>query len=134
MFIDITYPKMGKTNRLIDNVVDYLSSNPDETALIVAPTHQDRKKIIKKVADKCFQCQFRTISSYKMLDTDMKTFVDDFTMINEEDLLVKEGAYYTSNKTSKFNEENTIYKCIWDRFRYGKTLEPIKLIPKLKLK
>lgn len=134
MYVDYDNFKSGKTTRLVDSLVDYLESNPNETVMVVAPTYQDRKKIINRVADKCYQCQFRAISSYKMLDTSMKHFVDDYTQIDEENLFLCKKSYYTTNKTELMRERGTVYKHIWDYYRQDDKTKPIKKVTKLRVK
>ena len=67
MYVEITGRQTGKTTRIIDSIIDFLKQNPDKTALIVAKG-DNRKIIQEKVHHKCGKpCEYRTITSYKML-------------------------------------------------------------------
>jgi len=87
MYVEVTGRQTGKTTRLIDSVVDFLIDNPDKTALIVSPDPQ-RKLIQEKVYLKCGRpCEYRTITSYKMLppvkEGSIRQFVDEFGLVKD---------------------------------------------------
>ena len=90
MYVEITGRQTGKTTRLIDSIISFLKQNPDKTALIVAPG-ESRKIIQEKVNYKCGRpCEYRTITSYKMLPASpsgtIKQFVDDVMVLYSQGL------------------------------------------------
>ncbi len=98
MYVDISDRGTGKTTRLIDSIVEFLNKNPEKQALVVAPTENSRREIKNKVHSKCGDpCSKRTITSYRMIETgdSINQFVDNFDHINEDEMLIEEGCYYT---------------------------------------
>ena len=103
MFVEVTGRGMGKTTRMVDSIIEFLTENPDKSALIVAPSGNNRKLIQKKVDEKCgARCQYRTITSHKMLPQSqtptIKQFVDEFWMVPPSNLVFDSEAYYTTTK------------------------------------
>jgi hypothetical protein len=101
MYVEILGRQMGKTTRMVESIVDFLTENPDKSALIVAPSGSIRKHIQKKVDEKCGErCHYRTITSHKMLPQiqtpTMKQFVDEFWMVAPSNLVVDSEAYYVT--------------------------------------
>ena len=101
MYVEVLNRQMGKTTRMVESIIDFLSENPDKSALIVAPSGNMRKHIQKKVDEKCGEkCHYRTITSHKMLPQvqtpTMKQFVDEFWMVPPSNLVVDSKAYYTT--------------------------------------
>tara|TARA_R110002153_G_scaffold271489_1_gene438895 strand:- start:476 stop:868 length:393 start_codon:yes stop_codon:yes gene_type:complete len=130
MYVEITGRKTGKTTRIIDSIVDFLKQNPDKTALIVAKG-DNRKIIQEKVYHKCGKpCEYRTITSYKMLPASpsgtIKQFVDDFGLI--KDLELDPKAYYTG--TPPLNRKAME---IWDYHKEYRTLTPSNILKRHKL-
>lgn len=133
MYVEITGRQTGKTTRLIDSIIDFLKQNPDKTALIVAPG-ESRKIIQEKVNYKCGRpCEYRTITSYKMLPASpsgtIKQFVDEFTYI--KDLELDPKAYYTGTLPARAINPK-IYE-IWDYYKQNKTLVPNNILKRHKM-
>ena len=130
MYVELVGRKTGKTTRIIDSIIDFLKQNPNKTALIVAKG--DYRKIIQeKVYHKCGKpCEYRTITSYKMLPYSpsgtIKQFVDDFD--GYLDLELDPNAYYagTPPLSRKAME-------IWDYYREYRTLTPNNILKRHKL-
>ena len=132
MYVEITGRQTGKTTRLIDSIVDFLKQNPDKTALIVTKSESSRKLIQEKVNIKCGRpCEYRTITSYKMLppkeNTTIKQFVDEFGFI--EELELDTNAYY--NGSVPFWNEKAIK--IWDYYREIQSLKPNNILKRHKM-
>jgi len=130
MYVELIGRKTGKTTRIIDSIIDFLGQNPDKTALIVAKG-DDRKIIQEKVHHKCGKpCEYRTITSYKMLPASpsgtIKQFVDNFGLI--KDLELDPNAYYTG--TPPLNRKAME---VWDYYREYRTLTPNNILKRHKL-
>lgn len=131
MYVEITGRQTGKTNRLIDSIVNFLTENPDKTALIVA-LGGSRKLIQEKVNLKCGRpCEYRTITSYKMLPPtpkgSIKQFVDEFGHI--EYLELDPEAYYTGTEMV-----NPVSWDIYNHYREKITaLKPNNIVKRHKL-
>lgn len=130
MYVEVTGRQTGKTTRLIDSIIKFLTENPDKTALIVSP-NSDRKLIQEKVNLKCGRpCEYRTITSYKMIPAapngTIKQFVDEFGYIKE--LVFDTKAYYTG--TPPFNEKATE---IWNYYKETQRLKPNNILKRHKL-
>ena len=130
MYVEITGRQTGKTTRLIDSIIDFLKQNPDKTALIVAKG-DNRKIIQEKVHHKCGKpCEYRTITSYKMLPASpsgtIKQFVDEFGLI--KDLELDPKAYYTG--TPPLNHKAM---GIWGYYKEYRTLTPNNILKRHKL-
>ena len=130
MYVEVTGRQTGKTTRLIDSIVEFLIENPQKSALIVSPDPQ-RKLIQEKVYLKCGRpCEYRTITSYKMLpptrEGSIKQFVDEFGMIKELEL--DPNAYYTG--TPPLNSK--AYE-IWDFFKETQSLKPNNILKRHKM-
>lgn len=135
MYVEVLGRQTGKTSRLIDSVIEYLEENPKNTALIVTPYAVHRKEIQNKINEKCGEpCEFRTITSYKMLDrgfnSNMRQFVDEFWFLDEKNLFLDENAYYTTSpgsyENNKADEIYTFYKKI-NPIRFNKVLKKHQL-------
>jgi len=130
MYVEVTGRQTGKTTRLIDSIIDFLIENPQKSALIVSPDPQ-RKLIQEKVYLKCGRpCEYRTITSYKMLppakEGSIRQFVDEFGLV--KDLEIDPNAYYTG--TPPFNEKATQ---IWDYYKETQMLKPNNILKRHKL-
>lgn len=131
MYVEVTARKTGKTTRLVDSIIDFLTENPDKSALIVAPNSNYRRHIQDMVQSKCgTPCYYRTITSYKMLqpnpNSTLKQFVDEFGLIN--DLVLDPQGYYTG--TPPFGEKA---QRIWEYYKLNNVLKPITRLEKHKL-
>lgn len=137
MYVEVSGRQTGKTTRLVDNVITFLTENPDKSALIVAWNNDMRKRIQKRVRDKCGRrCEHRTITSYKMLEPvpngSIKQFVDEFWFINHENLVIDPNAYYTS--TIIGDTLNPKASQIIEYYKYQKNpLKPNNVLKKHKL-
>jgi hypothetical protein len=117
MYVEISGRQTGKTTRLVDDVVSFLTQNGDKNALIVSFNEVSRKEIKRKIMEKCgLSCLNRTITSHKMLPptNSIKQYVDEFFYIRENKLVVDKGAYYCG--TPKNGIEG-IYEQIYDTFQ-----------------
>lgn len=135
MFVDIGPRRSGKTTRMVNSIVNYLSNNPDKTAIVVSPNNSSRVQIVSKVIDKCGDlCRGRCISSYRMINIGLKSskhFVDEFTKINEKDLLLDKEAYYCG--LYDVGTTNDLAKLIinyYETFKYNNTLKPNSFVLK----
>lgn len=104
MYVEVSARNTGKTTRLIDSIIEYLTNNPENTSLLVTPNQVMRRKVIKQIDQKCGpNCYGRVIGSYRMIPSprgSMKNFVDEYGLINEKYLLLDENAYYTTTTLS----------------------------------
>lgn len=131
MYVEVTARQTGKTTRLVDSIIDFLTENPDKSALIVAPNNDSRRHIQNMVQSKCgTPCYYRTITSYKMLQPNhngtLKQFVDEFGFIN--DLVLDPQGYYTG--TPPFGEKA---QTIWEYYKLTHVLKPNNNLKKHKL-
>jgi len=136
MYVEIKPRQSGKTTRLVDEVVNFLNSGKNKTALIVAKTGTTRKLIKQKVHEKCGDfCSKRTVTSHKMFEsssTNLKQFVDEFDILPSNRLSVDKNAYYSTTTCNSV-------KCreIWNFYENGFykeiTVEPNKFIKRHKL-
>lgn len=116
MYVEISPRQTGKTSRLVDSMIEYLTNNPENTSLLVTPTQAMRREVIKQVERKCGQnCYGRVIGSYRMIPSpsgSMKNFVDEYGLIDEKFLLLDENAYYVTTTVSsgKSQEIYNYYK------------------------
>ena len=130
MYVEITGRQTGKTTRLIDSIINFLKQNPDKTALIVGLSYT-RKLIQQKVEHKCGKpCEYRTITSYKMLPASpsgtIKQFVDEFGLI--KDLELDPEAYYVG--TPPLNNKAID---IWNHYKEISTLTPNNILKRHKM-
>jgi hypothetical protein len=136
MYVEVKGRQTGKTTRLVDSIIDYLKNNSNNSALIVARTEESRKSIQNKVNEKCGRpCEYRTITSYKMLPPSekgtIKQFVDEFWGLNPKKLVVDKKAYYT---TSTYQLINLKAVEIIDFYRENESkLKPNKILFKHKM-
>jgi hypothetical protein len=126
MYVEISGRQTGKTTRLVDNVITFLTENPDKSALIVSGHNDSRKRIQKMIYEKCGRpCEYRTITSHKMLppipNSTLKQFVDEFWCVKSENLVVDKKAYYTTTMDISFNEKGLE---IWNVYRQTQLLTP----------
>ena len=114
MYVDITVRHSGKTTRLVEELVSYLSMDDDNSALVVAPTNASRRHIVEMVGEKCGEpCVRRTITSYKMIEGNNKTlkqFVDEYMHIDDSLLVIDESAYYNGTGILMGDKSEEIYK------------------------
>lgn len=132
MQVEVGARQSGKTTRLIESVINFLTNNPDKTALIVTCNGYMRKEIQQKIHSKCGRpCEFRTITSYKMLppvpNSTLKQFVDEFWSINPKHLVVDKNAYYTTTIDHRINEKGLE---IWNVYRGINSLKPNTFLKK----
>lgn len=101
MELDIGGRQTGKTTRLVYSVVEYLTNNPNNTAVIVALNGSQRSGIKNMVHHKCGDCSFRVMTSHKMLpglnDISARHFVDELGAMKGDDVFVDINAYYNSS-------------------------------------
>jgi hypothetical protein len=121
MYVEVSGRQTGKTSRLIDSVIEFLTQNPHKTALIVGHNNGSRKDIQKKIHDKCGRpCEYRTITSHKMLPPTpsgtIKQFVDEFWLIPEKNLVIDQNAYY--NASDGINHNEKAYQ-IWEFYKFN---------------
>jgi hypothetical protein len=98
MYVEISARQTGKTTRLVDDLVNFLQTNGDKSALVVSSHNPSRKSIKQKIMEKCgLPCVNRTITSHKMLppSNSMKQYVDEFFYLEPNKLVLDENAYYT---------------------------------------
>lgn len=131
MYVEITGRQTGKTTRLIDSIIDFLKENSDKSALIVGKDENSRKLIQEKVHNKCGKpCEYRTITSYKMLPFSpsgtIKQFVDEFGLI--DNLEIDPKAYYTG--TPPLNDK--AYE-IYSYYRQTLRLTPNNILKRHKM-
>jgi hypothetical protein len=117
MYVEITGRQTGKTSRLVEDMVTFLTENGDKTALLVSFSNTSRSQIKKKVMDLCgLPCLNRVITSHKMLPPGltMKQYVDEFFYMDEASLVVDPNAYYTGTPKllDQLNNDN-IYRLIY---------------------
>lgn len=106
MYFETNGRRTGKTTRLIDNVITFLKTNPDKSALIIAVNEVTRKNIQSSVYNKCGRpCEHRVITSYKMITpkATIKQFVDELWQIHSKNLIFDKNAYYTGTPGPFFN-------------------------------
>ena len=130
MYVEVTGRQTGKTTRMIDSIVEFLIENPQKSALIVAKG-DSRKMIQEKVLLKCGRpCEYRTITSYKMLppakEGSIKQFVDEFGLI--KDLEVDPKAYYTGTPPLNWKAFE-----IWTHYKETQSLKPNNILKRHKL-
>lgn len=134
MYVEIGGRQTGKTTRLVDSVINFLTENPNKSALIVSKMELQRKSIRREVIRKCGEpCQYRTITSHKMLPTagnTMKQFVDEFWSLPKENLIVDKNAYYCGTVNDNLNW--TALEII-DYHRMENSLKPNKVLFKHKM-
>jgi hypothetical protein len=131
MHVEVTGRQTGKTSRLIDSVIEFLTDNPDKTALIVSNHRDSRKLIQEKVHSKCGRpCEYRTITSYRMLPPSptgtIKQFVDEFGYVS--DLELDLGAYYCGTPPLNMKAQN-----IWEYYKQTQALKPNNVLKNHKL-
>lgn len=135
MYVEVGSRQTGKSSRLVEDLVNFLQTNRDKTALLVSFNTQCRKRLKEMVFQKCgYDCLNRTITSHKMLPnvTTMKQYVDEFFYVSEENLVVDKNAYYVG--TPKGDRIGGKHQLIVDTFidtfntKIGKMvqLKPIK--------
>lgn len=135
MYVEVTARQTGKTTRLVDSVIEFLTQNPNKSALIVSDKQKIRKLIQEKVHDKCGRpCEYRTITSYKMLppttNGTLKQFVDEFAFIDPTKLTIDENAYYTTT----MSRSNLKALEIWEYYKSKeKRIQPNMILKKHKL-
>lgn len=134
MYVEVGGRQTGKTTRLVDSVINFLTENPNKSALIVSRMELQRKSIRREVIRKCGEpCQYRTITSHKMLPTagnTMKQFVDEFWSLPKENLIVDKNAYYCGTVNDNLNLTATE---IIDYYRMETLLKPSKVLYKHKM-
>lgn len=135
MYVEVTSRQTGKTTRMIDSIVEFLLENPNKTALIVANNNSNRKNIQEKVHLKCGRpCEYRTITSYKMLppvpNSTLKQFVDEFWLVKSENLVIDKNAYYNSTIDLNINEKGLE---IWAYYNQKQALKPNNILKRHKL-
>lgn len=131
MYVEVGGRQTGKSTRLVEDLVNFLQTNRDKTALLVSFDSHSRKRLKEMVFQKCgYDCLNRTVTSHKMLHgvTTMKQYVDEFFYVSEKNLVVDENAYYTGTPKESFDYGK--YQEIIDLFnqKIGKMvqLKPIK--------
>ena len=131
MYVEVGGRQTGKSSRLVEDLVNFLQTNRDKTALLVSFSTQSRKTLKEMVFQKCgYDCLNRTITSHKMLPsvTTMKQYVDEFFYVPEKNLVIDENAYYAG--TPKEEGIGGKYQSIIDAFntKIGKMvqLKPVK--------
>lgn len=133
MYVEVSGRGTGKSTRLVEDLVNFLETNRDKTALLVSFNTQSRKRLKEMVFQKCgYNCLNRTITSHKMLpslaNSTMKQYVDEFFYVPEKNLVIDESAYYTG--TPKEEGIGGKYQFIIDTFntKIGKMvqLKPVK--------
>jgi len=118
MYVEISGRGTGKTTRMVDDIVNFLETNGDKSALVVAPTNSTRRLIKEMIFQKCgLSCLNRTITSHRMLPPGrtMKQYVDEFFHVPEKYLLVDKNTYYTG--TPKDETINGIYEEIYTTYK-----------------
>lgn len=94
----------GKTTKLVDATSEYLTDNPHDTVVIVAPSTGMRRHIRREITKRCGFCEHRVISSHKMLTGFKgKHFVDEFMFLGDEELFIDENTYYTGSLREDFD-------------------------------
>jgi hypothetical protein len=119
MYVEVSGRQTGKTTRLVEDVVSFLTQNTDKSVLIVSFNDRNRQLIKRKITNKCgLPCLNRTITSHKMLPptSSMKQYVDEFFYISENKLVVDENAYYCGTP------ENGLYGTYDEIYRTYKSL------------
>ncbi len=130
MYVEVSGRQTGKSTRLVDSVIDFLTNNPDKMALIVSYNNENRKRIQQKIYHKCGRpCEHRTITSHKMLPTvsngTLKQFVDEFWFVDSEKLVIDKNAYYTTTIGGKINQKA---QEIWDYYKKTQLLKPNNIL------
>lgn len=108
MDIILSNRRSGKSTRLVNNIINYLDNNPNNSALIIAPNSDMRKYITKMVVSINPEYINRVITSHKMLNlmnnTTLKQFVDEFTFLSDNCLVIDHNAYYTGSIKENMSE------------------------------
>jgi hypothetical protein len=106
MYVEINGRRTGKTTRMVEDIVNFLETNRDKNALVIAPDNGSRKRLKELIFEKCgFGCLNRTITSHKMLTPNlntMKQYVDEFFYLPEKYLVVDKNAYYTGTPREEY--------------------------------
>lgn len=100
MYVELSPRQSGKTTRLINALVEFLRENPDNTALLVAPTNNQRSQILRIIGETYgHDYLYRIITSHKMIPSrrgTMKNFVDEYGLIDEKYIFLDENGYYST--------------------------------------
>ena len=131
MYVEVGGRQTGKSSRLVEDLVNFLQTNRDKTALLVSFNTQSRKTLKEMVFQKCgYDCLNRTITSHKMLPgvTTMKQYVDEFFHVPEKNLIVDENAYYTGtpNGDISYGKHQQIIDLFNQKIGKMVQLKPIK--------
>jgi hypothetical protein len=137
VYVEIGYNITTITESLVNSIISLLTTT-DKSVVIIAPNTLRRGAIVELVLEYNIQFEGRIITSYKMLPKS-KTyiqFVDNFTLINEKNLIVDETAYYFGVKKKSHKLELKQKTLIDEILDLAKQKNQIKLNnkPKLKIK
>lgn len=108
MFLEISEPGTGKTERLVEAVIAWLDEHPENRAAIISPKFLDGNFVVHFFEPKYFP---RLLTSKRMTNFgpallepgNLRFFVDDLVDIDPEYLvLVKDGYYATAPGDHRF--------------------------------